>query len=35
MTREGRGFVGVAPPQDEVFGRQSARRRLEPAFADL
>ena len=36
MTREGRGFVGgAAPALDDVFGARSARRRLEPAFADL
>ncbi|MEI9983704.1 MAG: hypothetical protein WDN69_11175 [Aliidongia sp.] len=32
MTREGRGFAGVAPPLEEVFGLRS-RRRPEPAFA--
>ena len=35
MTREGRGFVGVPPALDDVFGARSARRRLEPALADL
>jgi hypothetical protein len=34
MTPEGRGFVGAAPPAQDVFGTK-IRRELQPAFADL